>query len=107
MSRFARNLVAAVAAASIALTAGCDQQDDGASSPGTTEPSLSQEQRLDAIWQGNVVSADREAVCALDGDERMQSFRSYVDPWLVGLPAESMPTDAEMAGFIDSSCTTQ
>ncbi len=107
MSTFARSLVAAIATASIALTAGCDQQEEGTSSAGASEPSMSQEQRLDAIWRGNVLSTDREAVCAQTGDQQLESFHSFVDPWLTGLPAESMPTDDDMAAFLDSSCTTE
>ena len=106
MPAIARTLAAAaMITVTLTLATGCaDEQGAGASSEPTE---LTRQERLQVVWQGNVMSSDREAVCAQTGDQRMEAFRSFVDPWLTGLPAASMPTDEDMVAFLDESCSAE
>lgn len=97
----------ALATLLLALSVGCGDEGGQTPSPGSAESTLGTQDRLQTIWQGNVVSSDRQAVCAQSGDQRETSFHAFVDPWLVGLPAESIPTDEDVATFLDTSCATQ
>jgi hypothetical protein len=109
MPAIARALAAAaLTTAALTLATGCGEQGAGASPTGAGEPTeLTRQERLHLIWRGNVLSTDREAVCAQTGDQRTQSFHSFVDPWLVGLPPASMPTDDDIVAFLDESCSTE
>jgi hypothetical protein len=60
--------------------------------------------KLQTIWEGNVLSADRDAICAQSGDARMQAFQDVVDPWLTGTPEDQMPTEDDMTVFLADAC---
>lgn len=109
MPAIARALAAAaLTTAALTLATGCGEQGAGASPTGAGEPTdLTRQERLELIWRGNVLSTDREAVCAQTGGQRTESFRSFVDPWLTGLPPASMPNDADIVAFLDDSCSTE
>jgi hypothetical protein len=97
MHQFDRRPIAA-AGLLAALLAGCS------SDPVNTAQEEGPQDQLQAIWEGNVLSSDRDAICAEGGDARMQAFRSAVDPWLTGTPAERMPTEDDLTVFLADAC---
>jgi hypothetical protein len=70
-------------------------------------PTIQESGPLDALqsaWDGNVLSADRDAICAQEGQARMDAFRTTIEPWLAGLPDDRMPTEEDMTVFLADAC---
>lgn len=88
----------------VALLAGCSA-DDADTAPATPAPTAtSATDRLAAIWNGNVLSADKDAVCAESGSGRLEAFQAQVTPWLAGTPTDLVPSEADMTAFVDQAC---
>lgn len=104
-TRIGRTVAIGLAGLALALTAGCSDSGDSASDATSSPAVMTAEQRLDAVWNAQVLSSDRAATCALTGDEQLQAFRTQVEPWLTGLPADSMPSEADMQSFLTSACS--
>jgi outer membrane murein-binding lipoprotein Lpp len=93
--------LAGAAVAGAALLAGCSS--DETTSTATPTPTTASD-RLQAIWDGNVLSSDKEAICASTGAEQLSAFQAQATPWLEGVPADLMPSDADMQAFLGEVC---
>jgi hypothetical protein len=82
----------------VVLLAGCS------SDPVNTSQEEGPQDKLQAIWEGNVLSADRSAICGEAAEARLQAFRTAVDPWLTGTPQDQMPTEDDMTVFLADAC---